>query len=285
MVASARTWFKIVLFSLVSAFLVLAGVLARGDEPGKFTIETVVRRTRLEGTPLFWSEQQILLLGRDGRLWDFTPGEAQDYRKTASEFRPYPIGTLRGQLETELGKAYEVSGTGHFLVAHPRGQKDHWAERFEEMYRSFAAYFSVRGFHLQQPPFPLIAIVWKSKEDFQRYTARDGMKPSNDLLGYYSINSNRVTLFDIGDGRSNSADWQRNLSTVIHEAAHQTAFNTGIHNRFSPPPRWVAEGLGTLFEARGVNNSARSRTSRTGSTASGSSSSSTTARRAARVIR
>jgi len=253
--SSSQTWFKIVLFTLVVAFLVLAGVLARGEEPGKFTIESLVRGRRLEGTPLFWSEQQILLLGRDGRLWEFAPSEAQDYRKTAADFRPLTASVLRGQLENELGRAYEVSGTGHFLVAHPRGQKDHWAQRFEEMYRSFAAYFSVRGFQLQQPPFPLIAIVWKSKEDFQRYTARDGLKPTNDLLGYYSINTNRVTLFDVGDGRSNSADWQRNLSTVIHEAAHQTAFNTGIHNRFCPPPRWVAEGLGTLFEARGVNNS------------------------------
>jgi Protein of unknown function (DUF1570) len=41
----------------------------------------------------------------------------------------------------------------------------------------------------------------------------------------------------------------------LHEASHQTAFNTGIHNRWSPPPRWVAEGLGTMFEARGVADS------------------------------
>jgi hypothetical protein len=228
---------------------------ARAEEPGKFTIDVLVRGTRLEGTPLAWSENLVFLLGRDGRLWDFAPNEAQDYRKTASEFRPYTANMLRARLESELGRAYEVSGTGHFLVAYPRGQKEQWAERFEEMYRSFIAYFSVRGFRLQQPPFPLVAIVWSSKEDFQRYTMRDGLKPTSDLLGYYSLDTNRVTLFDVGDGRANSADWQRNYSTVIHEAAHQTAFNTGIHNRFAPPPRWVAEGLGTLFEARGVNNS------------------------------
>ncbi len=38
----------------------------------------------------------------------------------------------------------------------------------------------------------------------------------------------------------------------MHEALHQVAFNTGIHQRWSPPPRWVAEGLGTLFEAPGI---------------------------------
>jgi hypothetical protein len=236
-----------------------AGVIHRraqaAEEPGKFTIDVFLRGVRLEGTPLAWSEQRVFLLARDGRLWDFAPNEAQDFRKTGSEFRPYTANMLRARLESELGRDYEVSSTGHFLVAHPRGQKEQWVARFEEMYRSFVAYFSVRGFGLQQPPFPLVAIVWKSREDFQRYTVRDGLKPTSDLLGYYSLDTNRVALFDVGDGRANSTDWQRNYSTVIHEAAHQTAFNTGIHNRFAPPPRWVAEGLGTLFEARGVNNS------------------------------
>jgi hypothetical protein len=240
---------------LIVAGLSLAGIAVRAGEPGKFTIEALVRGSRIEGTPLAWSETVVILLGRDGRLLHFAPSEASNYRETASDFRPYPANMLRGELEAELGRAYEVSGTGHFLVAHPRGEKDYWAERFEEMYRSFVAYFSVRGFNLQQPPFPLVAVVWKNKEDFQRYAARDGQKPKEGLVGYYSNTTNRVSLYDTGNRQSNPAEWQHNLATVTHEAAHQTAFNTGIHNRFSPPPLWVAEGLGTLFEARGVNNS------------------------------
>jgi hypothetical protein len=46
-------------------------------------------------------------------------------------------------------------------------------------------------------------------------------------------------------------------STIIHEAAHQSAFNTGIHNRFAPQPRWLVEGLGMMFEAKGVYDSRR----------------------------
>jgi hypothetical protein len=41
---------------------------------------------------------------------------------------------------------------------------------------------------------------------------------------------------------------------MIHEAAHQAAFNTGIHSRLTVPPVWVAEGLATMFEAPGVHN-------------------------------
>jgi len=196
-----------------------------------------------------------MLLSRDGSFVDFRPDQATDYRKTSVDFRPYPIGTMSSRLQSELGSAYEVHATRHFIVACPRGERDRWAERFEEMYRSFVAYFSVRGFSLREPEFPLVAIVWKRKEDFQRYAVKDGSPLKGDVLGYYSLASNRVTLYDVGNGKATTNDWQQNAATVLHEAAHQTAFNTGIHNRLAPPPRWVAEGLGTMFEARGVWNS------------------------------
>jgi hypothetical protein len=53
-------------------------------------------------------------------------------------------------------------------------------------------------------------------------------------------------------GAANSSNWQQNASVIIHEATHQTAFNTGEHNRYCPPPTWLAEGLATMFEAPGV---------------------------------
>ena len=42
---------------------------------------------------------------------------------------------------------------------------------------------------------------------------------------------------------------------MIHEATHQTAYNVGLHTRFAENPRWVTEGLATMFEARGVYDS------------------------------
>ena len=54
------------------------------------------------------------------------------------------------------------------------------------------------------------------------------------------------------DAAVSGVDWSVNAETIIHEAAHQSAFNTGVHGRFGDAPRWVIEGLGTMFEARGV---------------------------------
>jgi hypothetical protein len=64
-----------------------------------------------------------------------------------------------------------------------------------------------------------------------------------------------VTLYDSGRGKNDTEAWKNDAETVIHETAHQTAFNTGVHNRFTITPRWVVEGLGCLFEARGVYDS------------------------------
>jgi hypothetical protein len=210
---------------------------------------------RLEGMPLAWNSRQVVLLGRDGRLWDFSPEEAKDYRQTSNRFRPYGTSELRGMLLDELGRDYEVTGTTHYLVAHPRGMRDRWAGRFEELYRSFVHYFSVRGFDLEEPRFPLLGIVCRDQEEFQRHATRQGLGDPRGVLGYYSPKTNRILLYDVGGGSADSEAWEVNATTIIHEAAHQAAFNTGVHNRHTDTPVWIAEGLATMFEARGVYRS------------------------------
>jgi hypothetical protein len=232
--------------------LVPAASLLQAAEAGRTTVDVLLRGTHVEGTPLVWTDGQAALLGRDGRLWSFAPEEAKQARQVSATFRGYSATELRSMLTRELGKSFEVSATGHYLVAHAPGQKDYWSRRFEDLYRSFAHYFTVRGFKLAEPEFPLVAIVFRNQQDFLRYAQREGANIGSQVLGYYSPASNRVSLFDVGGGKASADDWHRNADTIIHEATHQTAFNTGVHTRFGETPRWLAEGLGTMFEARGV---------------------------------
>jgi len=75
------------------------------------------------------------------------------------------------------------------------------------------------------------------------------------VAGFYDLQSNRILLYDMGGGSSDSFAWQQTASVIIHEVTHQVAFNTGVHERFSAPPLWVVEGLATSFEAPGVYDS------------------------------
>jgi hypothetical protein len=238
---------------ITSLFLVIAGgsQAVCADEP-RWTLSVNLKGQRLEGFPLRTADNLISLMLCDGRLVEFSPSEVTNFRKLSSSFQPFSNGEMRAELMRELPKSLEVTGTGHYVVAHPRGEGDKWAARFEELYRSMTHYFSVRGFQMREPEFPLAAIVWNKREDFLRYAAAEGSSLPSGVIGYYSMLSNRITLYDMAAGSNDPEAWKQNASTIIHEATHQTAFNTGIHQRFADTPKWVIEGLGTLFEPRGV---------------------------------
>lgn len=239
---------------LIFCFCTLWATQLVAGEP-RFTLDVNLAGRHVEGLPLLWSRDHVLL-GRDGRVWNFTPDEARDAHATSSTFHGFTAAELRARLAAELGKAFEISGTGHYLVAHTPGQSDVWSRRFEDLYRSFVHYFKVRGFAVREPEFPLVAIVFRNQDEFLAYSRRDGARVGTNVLGYYSQVSNRISLFDVGGGRTSGGDWQINAATIIHEATHQTAFNTGVHRRFGAAPRWLVEGLGTMFEAQGVFASA-----------------------------
>jgi hypothetical protein len=220
------------------------------DAETKMVRATFDGRT-VTGLPMTASSDKFVLLGRDGQIWNVDRRTAK-VRKTTSPFSPLEIGAMRELLAREFGRQYEITGTAHYLVVHPQGQRDRWANRFEALYREFVYYFSRRGFTPHRPRFPLVAVVFKDKTEYQRHALADTRTAATNWLGYYSNGSNRIYMYDVGKPHH---PWFENATTLIHEATHQTAFNTGIHSRFSPTPRWLTEGLAMMFEARGVWNS------------------------------
>ncbi len=159
---------RLVRWSRVAA---IAAALVCGERPAwaivppEAMIELSLRGQKIDGSPISWSAREVHLLGRDGRLWTFDPAEVGDFARIAAEFRPYSPSEFRAVLLRELGDGYEVSGTSHYLVAHPRGQGEKWADRFEDLYRSFVHYFSVRGLEPAMPPFPLAGIVCRNRAE------------------------------------------------------------------------------------------------------------------------
>lgn len=233
-------------------FLVLLVLLAQPADGADFMFRAVVGGETLEGRPLAWTKSTMTLLGRDGRLHEFSPRQAKEAKKTAPRFEGYSSEEMRQRLYAEFGSRFEFSSTGHYLVAHPRGEGSEWADRFEDLYRSFVRYFRVRGFAPTEPPYPMVAVVFGNRSDYQRYLSKNSTGDTSNVLGHYELSSNRVYLYDQsspGDDR-----WEDTASTVIHEATHQTAYNVGVHSRLAKGPRWVSEGLAMMFEARGVHD-------------------------------
>ena len=205
-----------------------------------------------EGKPLTWNKSSVALLNRDGQLFEFAASRAKQAKKTAPRFSGYSTEEMRQRLYEEFGSGYDYTSTQHYVVVHARGGKAVWADRFERMFRTFSQYFRVRGFNVQDPPYPLVAVVFRNRSEYQRYVTKSKSGAPSGALGRYESLSNRVYLYDqssVGDDR-----WAETASTVVHEATHQTAYNVGVHNRFAAGSRWVSEGLATMFEARGVHD-------------------------------
>lgn len=232
------------------AAIALLRPLDAAAEP--WTLELELNGEQIEGLPLRWSKSRVVLLGRDGTVWRFAPEQAKNFRKVAGKFRGYDYPEMRGRLLREFQNGFELSTTNHYFIAHPPGQSARWTKRFEELYRSFVQYFAVRGIPVTQPKVPLVAIVFPNQAAYLDYAGKTERGVSSQTLGYYSLTSNRIIMFDIEDAQGKDARWQVNAATIVHETVHQVAFNTGVHDRATLPPRWVVEGLGTMFEAEGV---------------------------------
>jgi hypothetical protein len=118
-------------------------------------------------------------------------------------------------------------------------------------------YYKVRGIKVRRAPLPFVAIVLRTEAEYLRYMSRRVKVDVSGSLGVYLDSTNRIYLYDVTAGEERSEDWYVNHETIIHEAAHQTAFNIGVQRRFGACPLWVSEGIGTLFEAPGVWDSHR----------------------------
>src|SRR4051812_47639733 len=154
--------------------LVIVGLIAplcshaRGAE---FMFRANIDGKTIEGKPLTWSSQQMLLLGRDGKLYDFNPKLAKDAEKTSPNYIPYSAAELKALLQYEFDSRFDITLTRHYVVVHPRGERDEWAGRFEDLFNRFSHYFRVRGFELQEPTGPLVAVVFRDQAEYFRSAA------------------------------------------------------------------------------------------------------------------
>lgn len=284
---SAIGWRSLCLFSLF-AFFGVDSLLA-----GQPLIELKVGTKTLQGKSVAHDSKRCWLMERDGHLHEVDLAKVSSFKSISSKFRPSTASEVRDQLRREMGGSFEIKGTGHYLVCAARGEAGRYAEIFEDLYRSFHTYFATRGFRIEKPEFPLVAIVFPDHALFDAYCQKDGFRAVRGLMGYYQPNTNRIALFDPISSKQSTPVRRNNgsgtriyrlqldssessfhlgkhfegyargavdadlQSTIVHEATHQVAFNTGLHSRIGESPRWVVEGLAMAFESPG--NRANSR--------------------------
>ena len=255
------------------ALTVLSALTCRAAD-GDLLVEVREGTTVTTGKLIAKDKDRAMLLDRVGCLHE-VPLKANSLKTTTRSFQSLPMTDLRNQLSREFGKEFGLGTTRHYIVLATAGRASSYATIFEEQFVTMQRYFKLRGFTVTDPAFPLIAIVFPNRTQFTEYAQKEGAKTMTSMLGYYSPRTNRVALFETSENGVSQLSFPPDRdsrhtahaglpffgstngdvkSTMIHEATHQVAYNIGLHPRLGDMPRWVVEGMATLFEPDGVRN-------------------------------
>jgi len=190
----------------------------------------------------------VLVRGDDGRIWTIQPEQMTRHEPGTV---PPPIGQqeMERRLLAELPAGFESYRTANYVIVH-QGNVQYARDvgtLLESLYRAFFTYWKNQRVSLDEPEYPLVAVVLRDRNAFLGHAGKEIGETAESVIGYYHLESNQVTTYRV-------ANLERNIATIIHEATHQLAYNCGLQTRFADNPMWVSEGLAMFFESPDFSN-------------------------------
>ena len=194
----------------------------------------------------------LMIQSDDGRIWMIQPDQIINRASDDQPFKPLSYDEMAKRMKLELPRGFAVYRTANYLIVHNTSEQ--YAKQvgrlFEQLHRGFYAFWKNQRWRLPEPEFPLVALVLADRKDFLKYAGSEVGETAEVVIGYYHLSSNRMTTFNV-------PNLERNVSTIIHEATHQLAYNCGLQKRFADNPMWVSEGLALFFEAPDFKSASR----------------------------
>ncbi|MCU0719619.1 MAG: DUF1570 domain-containing protein [Pirellula sp.] len=208
-----------------------------------------------------------LLLNGDGVLVVVSPEQFESLEELGEPLSLTPARELGEKVLEEMPVGSKFFTTEHYVVCYNTTETyARWnASLYEKRLTGFLKFWQSKGLKLQKPRFPLVAMIFATKEDYVTYAKQD-FEGSEGTFGYYHQSKNRLASYDLTGVEGvlpagvkvnrdvllntilSRPEAERTVSTVIHEASHQMAFNCGLQTRLGDNPLWLSEGLATFFE-------------------------------------
>ena len=214
----------------------------------------------------------ILLEARDGQLHSITPDIMVGRQPLEAPFEPLNAKQLGQRLLREFGAGFRIHHTTRYVIcSNADARYVEWTGvLLQRLMAGFYRYWKTADLDLAPPEFPLVAIIFARQADYVKYATTDVGPLVAQAQGYYSAKSNRIVTYDLtaaqgpsGSVRELQLRLQRNeanIATIVHEATHQLAFNSGLHVRFADNPNWLTEGMAMFFETPDLRNNSGWRT-------------------------
>ncbi len=244
-------------------------------------IQRAGQALQLKGRVLVEGQDGSLLLQtRDGVIWVVQADELRWRDQDTVPFAPLDRETLGQRLLAQLPAGFQLHTTDHYVVAYNTSTAyARWcATLLERLHRAYFRFWEKRGFELRRPEFPLPVIVFDDRGDYAAFSRDELGEAASAVIGYYNFRTNHMVMFDLTGlaqpsrtrrRRFSSSQIrqllaqpgsERNVATIVHEATHQLAYNTGLHTRYAVNPFWLAEGLAIYFESPDLKNASGWRT-------------------------
>ena len=208
-------------------------------------LSVTLQSGRIEGLPIGLFSDTTLLMKSNGQIAYLPTNEIVAHHVTGQPFVAQDFRGMKQDLQMEFGSNYSIRQANPYLVVAKLSRIGTWCERFQKFHHSMKSYCLTYGIPLRNLDFSLIAIVFGTKAEFFEYARSEGSNIPLNCVGYYSQKSNRIVLFE----NDNSTEMDSTLETICHEATHQFAFNSGLHQRLAETPKWLMEGFAVQFEA------------------------------------
>ena len=158
------------------------------------------REQQIAGRVLVEAEDGgLLVLAQDGTLWTVPPDELVSHKEDDAPFKPLSTSELASRLLQDLPAGFEVHTTKHYLIAYNTSKAyAQWCGGlFERLFGAFTNYWSRQGFELRHPEFPLVALVFADEESYARFAHAEIGDAAKSIIGYYSLATNRMTMYDL----------------------------------------------------------------------------------------
>ena len=209
-----------------------------------------------------------LILDADGQLTAIAPNELKRVEELSEPLVATPAKELATKVLGLMPAGSKSIVTDHFVVCYNTSDVyARWnSELYEKLFKGFYRFWKEKGVELTPPRFPLVALVFETKEDYVRYASKE-FAGAQHTIGYYHQSTNRLASCDLtgieGSIPSKAQilraelinqiisrpQAERTIATIVHEACHQISFNSGLQVRLGDSPLWLSEGLATFFES------------------------------------
>jgi hypothetical protein len=217
----------------------------------------------------------VLLESNDGVQHTIEGKSILARQKTDTPFQPLTPAELGDELLKKMPAGFRVHTTPHYVICYNTSREyAEWVSSlFERLFKAFTSYWRRQGMDLRDPEFPLVVVAYSDRSAYEAASQPVLGDAVRNIVGYYNLKDNRVNMYDLTGAQSlrdnaNRRGSQREItqmlsqraavplvSTIVHEATHQIAFNCGLQTRLSDIPLWQCEGMAVYFEAPDLTSS------------------------------